>query len=447
METLNGLAPGTPLNLNHRYVDNGLFNVVLRVRDGDGGVGTRSFSVTVINVAPVISAGPDQTVPEGSTVLLSSTVTDAGANDIPTFRWSVVATNGQSVPIGTSPDFTFVPRDQGTYTVTLTVTDNAAASAVDTLIITVTDVSPTGSPEGPDTANEGIGWTLTVGPHIDPGSDTVTQYRIDWDDGSPVDLFTPEELNNLKRLVTHTFADEGARSVVVYMVDEDGSHVAGTKTLTVLNVAPVVTGLSADVTTVTENGLVSLSGTFADPGLLDGHTVKILWGDGTAEETITLAPETFTFSASHRYLDDAPSGTLSDPATISVRVNDGTVDSEPLTTGVTVTNVAPAFDALTVPGTLTENGSLAVSGTLVDPGTLDTLSVLVDWGDGAPPQTLSVNAAQAFSGSHVYAVPGNYSLQLTALDDDGGTTLETRQVAVDDIAPMIAATNLGLASL
>ena len=54
-------------------------------------------------------------------------------------------------------------------------------------------------------------------------------------------------------------------------------------------------------------------GTFADPGTLDVHTVTINWGDGSSHTVLNLAVGARTYSASHQYLDDNPTGTASDP--------------------------------------------------------------------------------------------------------------------------------------
>ena len=40
------------------------------------------------------------------------------------YEWPVVASNGQVVAGGSTPDFSFFAEDNGTYTVTFTVTDD-----------------------------------------------------------------------------------------------------------------------------------------------------------------------------------------------------------------------------------------------------------------------------------------------------------------------------------
>jgi hypothetical protein len=239
--------------------------------------------------------------------------------------------------------------------------------------------------------------------------------------------------------------NQGSPAINVTLVDEDGTHVdVVSKTLTVRNVAAVLTGITTNVTTVFENGLVTLTGTLSDPGARDVHTVKILWGDGTAEQNVTLVAGAREFTASHQYPDDKPTGTAADVYSITARINDGTVDSDTRSVNVTVANVAPTFGSLTLSGvTLTEGTSLAINGNVTDPGGLDVHSVSVDWGDGSPVQKLSLSPAKIFAGSHVYAIPGRYNVATTASDDDGGMVVSVRVVTVEDLPPVIAPLNSG----
>src|SRR5262249_12094419 len=129
-------------------------------------------TINVANVAPTVNAGPDQTVNEGDTVSLSGTFTDPGP-DTWTYKWHVVASNGQVIADGTGQSFTFTPNNKCTYTVTYTVTDDDGGGGSDDVVVTVNNVAPTAN-AGPDqTVNEGDVVTLN-GTFSDPGSDTPT---------------------------------------------------------------------------------------------------------------------------------------------------------------------------------------------------------------------------------------------------------------------------------
>jgi VCBS repeat-containing protein len=79
-------------------------------------------------------------------------------------------------------------------------------------------------------------------------------------------------------------------------------------------------------TTINENDTVTVSATFADPGPADAHTAIFDWGNGDPATTVRLAAGVNTVTASHRYLDDKPSGTASDTYSVRVRVLDDTPD-------------------------------------------------------------------------------------------------------------------------
>ena len=327
------------------------------------------------------------------------------------------------------------------------VTDDDEAAVSDVVVITATNVAPTAVLSGAASTPEGGPYSLTIGPGVDPGADTVTEYRVQWGDGTPVQVVSPAALGAAGRTLTHTYEDgTAARTITLDLVDEDGTHLgAGSRAVIVQNVAPVLTGLSRSATTIDENGSLTLEGTFSDPGTLDPHTVRISWGDGTAEETLTLAAGVGSFSAAHLYQDDRPSG--ADEYTISVRVNDGVVDSGPQATTIAVANVAPTFAALSLSATSAIEGTtLTLTGDVNDVGTLDAHAVSVDWGDGTPLQAAVLGAGDLFNLTHVFNVPGSYQVVTTATDDDGGLVRDTRTVVIADLAPVIAPGSLGTVS-
>ena len=154
--------------------------------------------------APEANAGADQTVNEGETVSLNGTFTDVGTDDGHKQEWSVVASNGQVITGQTtdnltgnsngagSSNFGFTPNDNGTYTVSYTVTDDDGAASSDTLLVTVNNVAPTVDPIADQTTTESARLIL---PPItfsdpafdwDPDSPTSEDFsvRVDWGDGA-----------------------------------------------------------------------------------------------------------------------------------------------------------------------------------------------------------------------------------------------------------------------
>jgi hypothetical protein len=92
--------------------------VTLQVTDDDRGLTSVPVTVTVQNVAPVADAGPDQTIGPRDLVRLSATVTDPGTADAHRFVWRATNSTGQLLAQGARRSFSFVPVEEGVYTVT-----------------------------------------------------------------------------------------------------------------------------------------------------------------------------------------------------------------------------------------------------------------------------------------------------------------------------------------
>ena len=92
-----------------------------------------SATLTITNVAPVVDAGPDQTVPFGSAVQFDGSFSDPSGKDTHTIFWDFG--NGQTITDTLTP--TLVYFSSGLYFVTLTVTDDDGAVGSDTLFVTV----------------------------------------------------------------------------------------------------------------------------------------------------------------------------------------------------------------------------------------------------------------------------------------------------------------------
>jgi hypothetical protein len=113
------------------------------VTDGDG-LGSDTLTITVNNVAPVVTITDAQTeIDEGSTFSGSGSFTDPGAD-----TWTATVDYGdgsgvQSLALEAGKTFTLshVYADDGVYTVTVTVTDGDGLGS-DTLTITVNNMAP-----------------------------------------------------------------------------------------------------------------------------------------------------------------------------------------------------------------------------------------------------------------------------------------------------------------
>jgi hypothetical protein len=160
----------------HVYADNGAHTVTVCVADDDGDQGCDTAGVTVSNVAPVVEAGSSQTVAEGSTISLASSFGDAGTLDThtATVNWGdgtptepATVTESPFGPPGSTAGMagtlsgSHVYADNGSYTVTVCVTDDDGATHCDTFTATVSNVAPTANI---DTIGDGPDFFL---PHVE----------------------------------------------------------------------------------------------------------------------------------------------------------------------------------------------------------------------------------------------------------------------------------------
>ena len=92
-----------------------------------------------LNVAPVASAGADQTVPFGSTVQLDGTQSSDANGDPLTFAWSFISRPAGSQAVLTdtgAPTPSFAADRVGDFVLSLVVNDGRLNSAPDSVVVT-----------------------------------------------------------------------------------------------------------------------------------------------------------------------------------------------------------------------------------------------------------------------------------------------------------------------
>ncbi|MCI0640404.1 MAG: PKD domain-containing protein, partial [Gemmataceae bacterium] len=194
---------------------NGSDSFTYRASDGslDSNVATVSLTVNPVNDAPVAVAGPDRENGEG----VAATFDASGSSDVDgdnlTYLWDFGDGNTSS-----GVTVQYAHADQGTYTVTLTVSDGAA-SATDTLVMTVTNGAPVATLSGPATGVRGQSRTFVFGADDPSPVDDAAgfTFAINWGDGNTQNVSGPTGLQ-----VDHVFVASGAYLVSVTATDKDG---------------------------------------------------------------------------------------------------------------------------------------------------------------------------------------------------------------------------------
>ncbi len=457
-------------DVTHVYTD-GLNTYTIRVdlADEDGTyIGAGTLAVTVTNVAPTITLSGAANANEGAAYTLTlGAVTDPGSDTVAQYlvNWG----DGTSNAYSSAGDVTHIYADgPNNYTIRVDLADeDGTYIGAGTLAVAVTNVPPTIALSGATSVDEGSPFRGS-GAFVDPGADSWTA-TVDYGDGTGVQ---PLALKSDKTFdLSHTYADDGAYTITVMVVDDDGGNDTETLTVTVSNVALALTVVADQA--IDEGSVLSLTdiGTFTDPGFdapgepVETFTYSIDWGDGTSDDagfaTIDTpgrlgVPTSGSFDGSHIYSDN---GTYT--ATVTVYDDDGGSDTETFT--VTVGNVVPAISGVTGGETVDEGSAFTLADlgwAIEDPGfdnpsnpggaTSETFTsaYTIDWGDGSAVQSgailgrvsgaAGVPTVAEFEGvAHTYADNGVYTVWITLGDDDSAPVTYALAITVANVAPTV----------
>ncbi len=299
---------GTGSSPTHVYPAGGTHTATLTVTDNDGGTGTVSHPVTV-TAPPPVNQGP--------TAAFSSQVTDltaqldASASSDPDGTIVSYAWNFGDGTTATGKTTSHTYGSAKTWTVTLTVTDNAGATGTTSSPVTVTAPKANQPPVAAFTSSStGLAVSVNGSTSSDPDG-TITAYAWDFGDGATATGAT----------ASHTYQSAGTYQVTLKVTDDKGATNSVTKpvtTQTPANQPPV-----AAFTATTAGLAASFDGSTSTD---DGTIASYAWsfGDGSTGTGKTI---------SHTY---PSAGTY--PVKLTVTDNNGSTGS--VTNNVTVT--APA---------------------------------------------------------------------------------------------------------
>ena len=381
----------------HDFVQDAHYTISVELFNEGQPLAYATTSVEVLNVAPVIeSLSADAGGLEGSPMTLVAEVVDPGLSDALTYAWDFG--DGETL-VGLDLDSqSHTYADDGDYTVTLWVNDGVTDSQIATSIVHVENVAPSVALTGADASAEGSLYSISLHDVSDPGDDLVSELQIDWGDGSPVEAWLTTGIYE------HTYADDGEYTILVSLVDEDGIHsAAASKLVTVTNITPTMTVSGPDV--MDEGSSYTLvPSEITDPGTDTVTEFVVNWGDGSLPETFAA-----TDPLVHVFGDDGE-------YTISVDLidEDGTHENV-AESSTTVVNVAPSI-AVGGPDWISKCTLYSLSlGAIYDPGDDLATSLIVDWGDGSAVEDIGLAALA----EHVYVDPGEYTIIVDVVDEDG----------------------------
>ncbi len=413
---------GDPSSVTHTFTDGAGTRTISATATNSSGTfnAGNTVAVTVNNVAPTLTLSGASSVDEGAVYTLNLSSSDPGADTIT--QWTINWGDGSEVQTVTgnpaSVTHTFA-GGPGTRTISATATDeDGTFNAGNTLTVTVGNIAPTLAISGASSVDEGAVYTLNLS-SSDPGANTITQWTINWGDGTAVQTVAGNPSS-----VTHTFADGNvSRTISATATDEDGTYNAGnTVTVTVSNVAPTLT--LSGVSSVNEGAVYTLNLLSSDPGTDTISQWTINWGDGSAVQTVTGNPASVT----HIFADGSNTYTIMATATDE----DGIYNAGNTIT-VTVNNVAPTL-AISGAASVNEGAEYTLNLSSSDPGADTITQWTINWGDGSAVQTVTGNPSSV---THTFAGgPGTRTISATATDEDGTYNVgNTVTVVVEGVAP------------
>ena len=398
----DGTATSTASAPSHTFPANGPYTVTLTLTDAWGDAAPTPATRVVSFTAPPTNGAPVPVIDTPSCTIRScsfSAVASSDPNgDAYTYLWNfgdLTATNTGSAPV-------HAYAVDGTYTVTLTLTDVWGAAASTTRVVTIAKPA-TNQPPTPvinPVVCAARACTIYGVSSSDPNSDPFT-FLWNFGDGTATSTTTNP---------AHTFAANTSYTVTLTVTDAWGDAATTTRVISfaepATNAAPVpVIGMPV----CTARTCVFSSAGTVDP---DGDPFTYSWNFGDGSAVNTTANPSRTYTADNTY-------------TVTLTVTDGWGKAGIATRVVTIaepaTNVAPVpvINAPSCAGRVcafSGNGSADANG--------DAFTYSWNWGD-----TTAVSTGQN-PAPHTFAIAGTYTVTLTVTDAWGKFASITRSVTV-----------------
>ena len=384
--------PNTTVSPSHTYTSPGTYSAVLTVTDNQGATGTATKVITVIPKPNILPNASITTVSVAGTIPLTVNLSGSNSNDpdgtIASYSWDLG--NGQtSTAVTAQGNYTVA----GSYTVTLTVTDNQGGTGTQQLTIDVSadsNIAP-GASFSASTVS-GVA-PLAVSFNGSASSDvdgTIASYAWNFGNGQNGSGATPPAV---------TYSLPGTYIATLTVTDNKGATGSATKTITVTrppNQSPV-----ANVTPTPATGAAPLLVQLSSAGSTDpdGAITGYAWNFGNG--TTSTSP--------------SPSAVYNTPGTYTVSLtvtdNDGASAVKSITVSVSPPNLPP----VPVISSSAVNGSAPLVVNVNGAGSSDPDGSIVSyvWTFG--------NGQTAFgpTASTVYNTPGSYQITLTVVDNGG----------------------------
>ena len=314
----DGSAASSLANPSHSYALAGTYTATLTVTDDQGATGSNSATVTITdppppNQAPTANANGPYTGTEGSAVAFSSVGSSDIDGTIVGYSWSF---GDGATSAAANPSHTYALA--GTYTVSLTVTDNQGATGSNGTTATISaappgNQAPTANANGPYAGETGVAVAFSSAGSVDPDG-TIAGYSWDFGDGSTSALANP----------SHAYALAGPYTATLTVTDNQGATGSNSAAVTITDPPPPNQAPTA-VVNGPYSGVAGAAVSFSSTGSsdIDGTIVGFSWNFGDGSTSAAANP-------SHTY---ATAGTYT--VTLTVTDNQGATGSASTTATIT----------------------------------------------------------------------------------------------------------------
>ncbi len=265
-------ATSTAANPSHTYTTVASHVATLTVTDDLGATGTDNVTIVVSSPANVPPTAVANATPSSGRFPLTVALSSVGSADtdgtIVSYNWNF----GDGTGNISDPNPSHTYANPGSYTATLTVTDDDGAPGQSTVVITVTpNVPPTAAAAGTPTSGQ---FPLTVAFSSAGSNDTdgtIASYAWDFDDGGSSTAANPG----------HTYTQPGSYTATLTVTDNDGATDQATVAINATAANP-----TASFTKSTASGIAPQPVSFNGSGSSDpnpgGSIASYAWtfGDG-----------------------------------------------------------------------------------------------------------------------------------------------------------------------